>query len=204
MVRLLPRAFYLCLLCVLLLSAANAFAKRITPAVPSAETSGARLSLRSRRLEVRPPRRHARSRSDFSTASCSRPRSQTWSRQQARNAARHQTRLGVLPRSRPQDALAAHRNRVSAGNLEGIAKGVAVEGHQARRVGHRRAQRQHRAACVLRSLAQQERTRHECAATSARRATVPHSSPQAATPRTARSSSPTTTGQAMRTVNAGR
>ena len=30
--------------------------------------------------------------------------------------------------------------------LEGIAKGVAVQGHQARRVGHRRPQRRHRAA----------------------------------------------------------
>ncbi len=41
MVRLLPRAFFLCLLCILLLPAANACAKRITPAVPSTESSGA-------------------------------------------------------------------------------------------------------------------------------------------------------------------
>ncbi|MGA8740816.1 MAG: C45 family peptidase [Terracidiphilus sp.] len=41
MVRLLSRALFLCLLCVVLLSASDAFAKRVTPAPPSTETSGA-------------------------------------------------------------------------------------------------------------------------------------------------------------------
>ena len=125
---------------------------------------------------------------------------------ESRDAALHQTRLGVLPPGRANRALAAHRRRIPPG-ARGHRARRAVARRQARRLGHRGPERRHRAARVLRSRgwtsARKPRTRRPARRRSALKAAARHSSPPAATPKTARSSSRTTTGRATPRVRAG-
>ena len=111
-------------------------------------------------------------------------------------------RLGFLPQDRARNALAPHRLRISAG-VAGHRRRRESPRRRSRRLRHRRPQRVRRSSGLLRALAQQTREGHEGSEARRPRAIAARSSPPAATPKTIRSSSRTTTGPATSPASAG-
>ena len=127
-------------------------------------TQRSRLSLRSRRLDLRPSRRNACADRVSARPIARAPKSPTWSHVIKLETLHDTKRDWDFYREAGRKMLWPHIDAEYQQELEGIAKGVAVQGRQARCVGHRRAERQYRAAVSITfpgsTSASTPRTRH--------------------------------------------